>query len=218
MKKINDPKTLAQLLDEVIEGSMRSAKARRAADERQRQEATAGAVRNAIGAFGGGKEKVTTEDAEAAPEGNVAPPTPSKTMDDDEQKLSSGEIQSTDIVAKLNAIRSGKSFKDSAIESSMSQYIDSLSKAERTALMSFLSSIAKIVTGMISANDVSQPDAPPADVKMQKDGVSGEKPAGEKNKKIVTIKPNVIRRSSNKKSAEDTTAPSATPIQPKKKA
>lgn len=136
-------------------------------------------------------------------------PAPSKTMDDETDKLKSGDVDAADIVEKLNAIRSGKSFKDSAIKSSMEQYIESLSAAERVALLAFLKGISSIATGEVPAQSAEDPSKHPADIKMQK--------GPEVHKK--SIQPNVIKASSPKQKqspgAENTSAP--VPITPKKR-
>lgn len=143
---------------------------------------------------------------------NQQPQQPSKTGTDGEdeaEKLKKGDITADDVVQKLNAIRSGKSFKDNAISAAMQEYVESLSKAEKTALLAYLKGIAQIVTGEVPGNDASQPDSPPADVNMQK----GAGPSRSKH-----IEPNVIKAvppKASPKSTEDTRGP--VPITPKKR-
>lgn len=138
--------------------------------------------------------------------------TSSKTIDSEKEKLKSGEITPDDIIEKLNTIRSGKSFKDEDIFSKLSEYIESLSKAEKVALLSFLKGISQVVTGEIEPEDASDPGDSPSDIEMKKDTSGG---AVKK-----TIKPVVIIAPEKEKakkgpSAEDTSGP--TPITPKKK-
>lgn len=128
---------------------------------------------------------------------------------DEEQKLKKGNVTADDIIEKLNSIRSGKSFKDEKISASMQEYVDGLSKAEKTALLAFLKGISQIVTGEISAEKAIEPDSPPAKVSMEKTNQLRKK----------QIKPNIIKKSSidnNVKSPEEDTTPPA-PIVPKKK-
>lgn len=134
----------------------------------------------------------------------------SKTIDSEKEKLKQGDITSDDVIEKLNSIRSGKSFRDEAISKKLSEYVESLSKAERTALFAFLKGIAQLVTGEFEPESVQDPSDDPADVKMKKGAQVQKK----------TIKPNVINAPSppkeekSKKSAEDTSGP--VPIKPKK--
>jgi len=150
------------------------------------------------------------EDVDAAPDGEKE--TSSKTIDSEKEKLKTGEITPDDIIEKLNTIRSGKSFKDEDIFSKLSEYIESLSKAEKVALLSFLKGISQVVTGEIEPKDASDPSDSPSDVEMKKDTSGG----------VVkkTIKPVIIKAPEKEKqkkgpSAEDTSGP--TPITPKKK-
>ena len=135
---------------------------------------------------------------------------PSKiTTPDDSAALKKGDIKPEDIIEKLNSIRSGKSFRDDTIKKNMTDYIEGLDKAERTALFAFLLAISQIVTAEMQATQVIDPSEDPSAVKMKKG-------AGEKQTKH--IKPNVIKATPPKKekkaSGEDTTGP--VPITPKK--
>ena len=132
----------------------------------------------------------------------------SKTVADEKEKLKSGEVEAKDIIDKLNSIRSGKSFKDDTISSQMEEYVNSLSTAEKTALLAFLKGISQIVTGEIDAQSAVDPSDPNPSIEMEK---------GKGQKK--SIKPNVIKapakeKAPEKPSAEDTTGP--VPITPKK--
>ena len=130
--------------------------------------------------------------------------------DSDKDKLKSGEISSDDIIGKLNAIRSGRSFKDEAIASKLQKYIDDMTKAEKTALLAFLKGMLQITSGEFEAEKAMEPESAPANVEMKKSG----------GKSKVTIKPIVIKKPAGtdekkkKKPAEDTTGP--VPITPKK--
>jgi hypothetical protein len=90
----------------------------------------------------------------------------------------------------------------------MEEYIGSLAKPEKVALLAFLKGIAQIVTGEISAQKAEEPSDQPADVKMQKGGKHDTK----------HVKPNVIKKPATSKHShpqEDTSAPA--PITPKKR-
>lgn len=212
--KLKTAQSLGSFLDNVIQESVKSGLHQLALQEKEKQQAASGgsagdAVDNSddedgndIDLFGGdnsgGDEKATS----------------SKTMDsekdDDTETLEQGDVEPKDIIDKLNSIRSGKSFKDEQISAAMDQYVGSLSKAEKTALLAFLKGIAQIVTGEIPADDATEPDSNPADVSMKK---------GPEAAKTKHIQPNVIKASPPKKKqqggAEDASGPM--PIVPRRK-
>lgn len=135
-----------------------------------------------------------------------------KVVDKEEaEKLKKGDITVDDVVEKLNAIRSGKSYKDEEILGKLTEYVDGLEDAEKTALLAFLKALSQIVTGEVASKDVVKPSDKPVDVKMEK----------EPSEKKVTIKPTVIKKQSpeedkeEKTPAEDTKGP--VPIVAKKK-
>lgn len=213
--RINSGPTLHSFLSKVMDEGIKSALAQKALTEKEKQSALApsqqgggdssgGDVDDLFGGGGGGGDDEGEEN------------TSSKTMDDETEKLQGGEIKAKDVVDKLNSIRSGKSFKDSAVSSSMEEYIDSLSKPEKVALLAFLKGIAQIVTGEVPAQSAEDPSDAPADVKMQK----GDK------EQVVHKQPNVIKGgggnggqqkkpANNAQGAEDTSAPA--PITPKRR-
>lgn len=132
---------------------------------------------------------------------------------DDEKTLESGDVSTSDVIDKLNSIRAGKSFKDSAIKGSLEGYVDKLDKAQKTALFAFLKGVAQIVTGEIPAQTAMTPSNPEPDVKMKK---FFHRQTGTKT---VTVKPTIVKKpvaggGIQKKSVEDTSSP--VPITPKK--
>ena len=148
------------------------------------------------------KKKTEKEPADNASSQKITSP-------EDKEALSAGDVEADDIIEKLNTIRSGKSFRDDTIKKNMTEYVEGLDKAERTALLAFLLAISQIVTAEMPAAQVLEPDETPSSVKMKKG-------AGDKQTKHV--KPNVIKASPPKKeskpSGEDTSGP--VPITPKK--
>jgi len=130
---------------------------------------------------------------------------------EDSEKLKAGNITVEDVVEKLNAIRSGKSYKDEEIMGKLTEYVKNLSDAEKTALLAFLKALSQIVTGEVASKDVVKPSDKPVDVKIEK----------QTTEKKVTIKPTVIKKQSpeedkeEKTPAEDTKGP--VPIVAKKK-
>lgn len=129
----------------------------------------------------------------------------------DTEKLKKGDVSVDDVIEKLNAIRSGKSYKDEEILKKLTDYFDKLESAEKTALLAFLKGLSQIVTGEVASEDIVKPADKPADVKIEK-SVSNKK---------VKITPTVIKKQSpdedkeEKTPAEDTKGP--VPITAKKK-
>lgn len=136
----------------------------------------------------------------------------SKTMSSEKEKLAKGEISSDDIIEKLNSIRAGRSFRDEDISSKLDEYVESLTKAEKVALLAYLKGLSQIVSGEFEGDDAMDPGDNPASVAMKKKGQQQKR----------TIKPTVIKRpekdkgeeEKKKKPAEDTSGP--VPIKPKK--
>lgn len=195
--------SLSAAIQTIVRESIKSQLYRNAMDEKERQSAMLDEEDDdADDLFGteGGDEG----DAESSDE----KPAASKTGEDEKDKLKKGDITADDVVEKLNSIRAGKSFKDESIASKLEEYVDSLSKPEKTALLAFLKGISQIVTGEVEAKAATDPGSDPAKVKMEK---------GEQIQKK-TIKPNIIKappkEKKEKPSEEDTTGP--VPITPKK--
>jgi hypothetical protein len=120
--------------------------------------------------------------------------------------LQKGTITLDMVVERLNAIRSGRSFKDENISQQMQAYFNDLNDNERLALYAFLKGISQIVTGEIQGQAAPTPQTASPAVEMVDSG-EGE---------IRHIKPNVIRKGPAPSSAprapspENTAAP--TPI------
>jgi len=130
--------------------------------------------------------------------------------DKDHNALKTGDIDSQEIIEKLNTIRAGKSFKDSSIKTEMQEYLNELSKEEKTALFVFLKAISQIVTGEIDAENVVDPGEPPADLSIQK---GGKKTVTLKSKVQVVTSASAGGKDEKASSKEDTTGPA--PIKPK---
>lgn len=194
--------TLSQAIEAIVKESIKSQLYQNAMDEKERQSAMLDEEDDDL--FSDDKADAPSKDAKSD-----KPASSSKTGEDEKEKLKKGDVSTDDVVEKLNAIRSGKSFKDEAIASKLDEYVESLSKPEKTALLAFLKGLAQIVTGEVSAEQAVDPASNPANVKMKK---------GEEVQKK-SIKPNVIKappkEKKEKPSAEDTSGP--VPITPKKK-
>lgn len=201
MTVINSGKTLRSYIEETIKSSLYSQALKE--KENQAKVSPQGDTGKSSDASKGGSDIFSGGDT-SGDQGDTS--ATSKTGDDETEKLKSGEIKAEDVVEKLNSIRSGKSFRDSAVKDSMNQYIESLTQPEKTALLAFLKGIAQIVTGEVPAQQAVDPGKDPSDVTMQKE------PAQKKK----TVKPNVIKAQQPKQDGqEDTTAPA--PIVPKKR-
>lgn len=223
--------TLGEMFEQAVMEGIKSALHRKGLEEKEKQvvkpkdasnqpkqAAAPQPPQNAPKADDGGVSDLFGDDE---PEGGVGAPDggqePSATASsspgsDASEKLASGDIDPKDVIDKLNSIRSGKSFKDSTVSSAMEEYIKSLDKAEKTALLAMLDGIAKICTAMVPATQAEKPDEHPADVKMTK--------GHNADKKTKHVKPNVTKvqspKAPGKQGVEDTTAPTTTPIKPKK--
>lgn len=204
--------SLGTFLDGVIQESVKSALHQKALQEKEKQTAASGGAQGGgdnSGGGGGDDTDLFGGGDSGGDEGGDKEPAPSKTMDDETEKLEKGDIDPRDVVDKLNAIRSGKSFKDDKVSAAMDQYVGSLTKAEKTALLAFLKGIAQIVTGEVPGQQADSPESHPANVEMEK----GQK------QKTKHIEPNVIKgaapKTKPKGGAEDTSGP--VPITPKKK-
>lgn len=204
--------SLGKFLDDVISEGIKSAMTQVALREKEKQ-AQAGSQLsqdNSGGEDNGDTDLFGDDDSEGGSE-TEQETTSSKTIDDETEKLKQGNVEPGDIVDKLNTIRSGKSFKDDAISSAMEEYVGSLSKAEKTALLAFLKGIAQIVTGEIAGKQAIEPSTNPADVAMKK--------GDNKEQKTKHVEPNVINVSMPKQKpssgTEDASGP--VPITPKRK-
>ncbi len=178
--KLTTGRGLGSFIDRVIKETYSSAMYQRTLDEKDEQTATA--------------DKVSSD--------------PKPVSGDDTAALEKGDVDVDAIVDKLNSIRSGKSFKDSAIKGSMEKYVDGLDAAEKTALLAFLKGIAQIVTGEIDPESAVEPEDKPAEVHMKKGTPKFHK----------VIKAQVVKKPQEPKktpSSEDTSGP--VPITPKKK-
>jgi hypothetical protein len=195
-QKLKTGKSLGVFFDTLVEEAVKQALYQRSLQEKEKQDSLSSSM--------------TSTDPDEAPDKAPDVDHSSKTGDDDEEAMESGKVSADDVIEKLNAIRSGHSFRDEKVKGNMQQYVESLSDAEKTALLAFLKGISQIVTGEIAAQQASDPSEKPADVKMKK----GPEPAQVKH-----IKPNVIKsqqpKTSKKPGAEDTSGP--VPITPKKK-
>lgn len=213
--KLTTVGSLQAFLTNVIDEGIKSSLAQKALTEKDKQSALGGNSSEDDESSGGGVDDLfaggdDSEGDEGGDEDGKSGKT-SKTMDDETEKLKRGEIKTQDIVSKLNDIRAGKSFRDEKVGHAMEEYIGSLSRPEKVALMAFLKGIGQIVTGEVPGQAASDPSDAPSDVKMEK----GDEES------VRHVRPNVIKGggkpgpSGGTKGAEDTSSPA--PITPKRR-
>lgn len=131
------------------------------------------------------------------------------------------------VVDKLNAIRSGRSFRDSSVKGAMEQYFEKLGDAEKSALLTFLKGISQIVTGEVQGQQAVDPNDKTPGVQMNKSSAppaqnnpapasapqGSAKSVGRKVKNVTVVRPPSRGPGVPAKGSEDTSAPS--PIRPK---
>lgn len=189
--------SLGKLIENVISETYRSKLERNAVKERMYQQSLAE----------DDDDLFDDEEKDKGDEDDAEEDKPSATMSDETEKMKAGEVTTDDVVSKLNSIRAGKSFKDSAISGNLDEYVSSLTKAEKVALLAFLKGISQVVTGEIPPKDAVEPKDPAPDVTMKKG----------KGRDAVTVKPNIVKSAEGgpkRKSGEDTSGP--VPVKPKK--
>jgi len=214
MTSIKTGKSLQEFLQGIIDESLKSKLHHSALQEKEKQNGSSNNSSNADGGNQSSGSDIFSDDNGGPSDSNKDDnkSNGSSKTSDDETAMKKGTVTADEIVEKLNSIRAGKSFKDDQISSSMSEYIESMSDAERTALFAFLKGIAQIVTGEVQAKQATSPESKPADVTMKK--------GADKQHKVIT--PNVIKTAAqntkpkqNSKGTEDTSSPA--PITPKKR-
>lgn len=201
-KKIQTGRSLMKAVEDIVNESLKQALYQNASDEKAMQSRM---MDEEDDLFGGDDE--SPKDKTAPPEADSS----SKTVDAEKEKLKKGDVTTQDVVDKLNTIRGGKSFKDEEISAKLDEYVGSLTKAEKTALLAFLKGLAQIVTGEVPAAQAVDPSDKPAGVEMKKTDSA--------EKKEKTLKPTVVKappkeKTEKKPSSEDTSGP--VPISPKK--
>lgn len=153
-----------------------------------------------------------TKPAQQGPAGK-----PAQTPEQLPKKDDASALTVAAVVDQLNAIRAGKSFKDTVVQQELERYYEGLDDSEKEALHAYLKGLAQIVSGQVDAGQAEEPS---------NHGVE-TKAVGTKRRQI---KPNIVKKSSKPAGQapaavapglgapkEDTTPPSASPIVPKKR-
>ncbi len=190
--KIKNAKQLAQFLRVLAEESINSASVD-VEDERMHQKKVANASKRDLGRFmreqdadpaAGGvtpPEPPPTDLAtEPAPDTKAKPapaptPTPAGAPSGEQDPLEPSFDAMTRAILDL---RSGKSVKDSAIETELEAYYDRLQDAERYAMIIFLRALSGIVTGKMTGAQAAEPADEPHGITISRGGDEGaEAPA-----------------------------------------
>ena len=166
--KIKNANQLAQFLKVLAEESVASAQVD-VDSERKRQKSMASATKRDLGRF------MQEQDEEGAP---AAAPPPADLATEPEPAAAPAEKPPAAAVAPTPGeedplepsfdamtraildLRSGKSVKDSAIETELEAYYDRLQDAERYAMIIFLRALSGIVTGKMTGAQAAEPARP----------------------------------------------------------
>jgi hypothetical protein len=149
----------------------------------------------------------------AAPVGKAAQGP--ETLTKEPEAANSSDVTVESVVQQLNAIRGGKSFKDTLVQQELARYFDGLDDSEKEALHAYLKGLAQIVSGQVEAGQAEEPSNHGVETKAT-------------GKKTRQIKPNVVKKATQAKPTpatgaplgapkEDTTPPAPGPIVPKKR-
>lgn len=79
---------------------------------------------------------------------------------------SAEELSVRNVIAKLNAIRSGKSFKDADVIARMGEYFEDLNLPQRLALFAFLEGLAEVIATDVAGKAARAPSDPDINVDM----------------------------------------------------
>lgn len=219
--RIRPGQSVGVYLDEAIDRMMteRGVKAQlqqKALDEKDKQQGGDDDIFGDIDA--GGAEGSDEQEAPASPDtaeiGRQMGGPQKKQADDDVEALKAVPGMS-DVVDKLNAVRSGRSFKDEDVKNAFGEYYEGLDDEEKVALFAFLKGIAQVTSGEVSGEEAVEPDTTPSPgIEMKRKG------AGEPQQR--SLKPNVIKKPAEPEPRqgegdreEDTTSP--VPVQPKRR-
>lgn len=183
--KIKNANQLAQFLKVLAEESVASAQVD-VDSERKRQKSMASATRRDLGRF-------MQEQEEEAP---AAAPPPADLATEPEPAAAPAEKPAAAAVAPAPGeedplepsfdamtraildLRSGKSVKDSAIETELEAYYDRLQDAERYAMIIFLRALSGIVTGKMTGAQAAEPGDEPHGIAITRAGEE-ESPAAD---------------------------------------
>tara|TARA_Y100001973_G_C5202124_1_gene338682 strand:- start:2718 stop:3416 length:699 start_codon:yes stop_codon:yes gene_type:complete len=109
------------------------------------------------------------------------------------------------VIAAINALRSGRSLRDSSVKQQALDYYDRLDDSERKVLLLFLNSFADILTGEVQGSAAADPSEPPYSVKIS----SGDKDQEAENERGTPEQPEQSQAPEEESSdeEEDTSPP-----------
>ena len=191
--RIKNASQLAQFLKVLAEESVSSAQID-VDSERKRQKSMASATKRDLGRFmqeedvPGAEAPTAPPPADLSTEPNPAAAPPAEPAATKPTAPAPGEEDplepSFDAMTRaILDLRSGKSVKDSAIETELEAYYDRLQDAERYAMIIFLRALSGIVTGKMTGAQAAEPGDEPHGISITRagdeEGVPGELPAPE---------------------------------------
>lgn len=103
------------------------------------------------------EKQQTSGSATKTPQDNVTPGTRTSKKLDDPSSKTIHNPGFDDISGKVNALRGASSLKDEKISSAVKSYIGTLSRAERGALLTYLTNLAQIMAPVKEPKDVKDP-------------------------------------------------------------
>jgi len=86
--------------------------------------------------------------------------------DEPEEQDANFGVSFDSVIAAINALRSGRSLRDSSVKQQALDYYDRLDEEERKVLLLFLNSFADILTGEVEGSAAKDPSDPPYSVKI----------------------------------------------------
>ena len=179
--KIKNASQLAQFLKVLAEESVTTAQVD-LDDERRRQKSAASATKRDLGRF------MQEEDAPGAAPAAPPPPEPPADLAADPTMTAAPKEKAAPAPAPTPGeqdplepsfdamtraildLRSGKSVRDSAIETELEAYYDRLQDAERYAMIIFLRALSGIVTGKMTGAQAAEPSDEPHGITISRAG------------------------------------------------
>jgi len=179
--KIKNASQLAQFLKVLAEESVTTAQVD-LDDERRRQKSAASATKRDLGRF------MQEEDAPGTAPAAPPPPEPPADLAADPTMTAAPKEKATPAPAPTPGeqdplepsfdamtraildLRSGKSVRDSAIETELEAYYDRLQDAERYAMIIFLRALSGIVTGKMTGAQAAEPSDEPHGITISRAG------------------------------------------------
>lgn len=102
------------------------------------------------------EEKVSQKSAEKKPADEIPGTKTSKKLDDPSEKTIV-DPKFDDISNKVNALRGSGSLRDEKVSSAVKSYLNTLTPAEKSALLTYLTNLAQIMASVKSPKDVKDP-------------------------------------------------------------